>query len=302
MEERKIYRGNFVNFMTGEVDHTLARSSEYTLKIVEGEKESFYHVQDGNYLADFFSEVDKVCPKRMITCVLTDWAFLKNNVHSRYLRNMYNDFMQEKCDAPIDLTNLHDWAKQFHFLSIDIILRLYWELGYCFKKIEHKKKYRMKLDDEFSCNVTHQIDEFQIDSEWYLYLCRKPYSGSFSKSFRYNLKKSYVVKKEEKEFQKACHALSEDFSLSYNLVKALLSSCHGNATLCRNVLEDAVSVRKCFLSSQPDSLDTIYKESLKTHKELAFSHFISNWDEISNYFIFYSKSLKNELINFMLGH
>lgn len=301
MEEMQIYRGNFVNFMTGKVDHTLARSSEYTLKIVDGEKESFYHVQDGHYFSYLYSEVDDIFPQNMITCVRTDWDFLKNTVRSRYLRNTYSDFMQEKVDDSIDLTHLHVWAEQFDFLSTDIILRLYYELGYCFKKIKHKKKFRMRFEDEFSFNILLQIDEYEIDSEWYLYLGRKPEVGSFSESFRYNLKKSYVVKKEEKEFQKNCHVLAEEFHHSYHLINALLSSCQGDVTLCKCILEDAASVRKRFLSSEVSYLDTFYGKYLENYKEDGFSYFLTNWKNISDHFIFYSRTLKRELVNFMLG-
>lgn len=301
MEERKIYRGNFVNFMTGKVDKTLARGSEYSLKIVEKEKEYFYHVQDNTSACNSI-------PFSFTTCVITDWAFLNMYVQNHHILTMYpysyDSFISEQRGPAKDLSYLYNWADQFSdVLPREIILKMYEELGYQFKEVQHRRTFKMLLSNRFYSVVPYQIEEFKIDSEWHIYIGRE---STLSTSFRYNIKQRHVVVREEKEFRKNCGDLKSEFpNISYRLTRLLLQSCFNDVNLCRNILSDILKTRELLSTHPISTLDELYMENLEkpgySLKSLGFKHFIHDWNQISNFFAGYNQSVKNELSNFMLG-
>lgn len=307
MEERKIYRGNFINFMTGQVDHTLARSNQYTLRIIENGVEYFYKIIDDipHYIDARSCEQEKLIPS-----VLTDWDFLKRSVKVHHIFSLYPDaldpLVKEKCDPQKDLTHLYDWADQFlNLLPRDVVIRIYEEIGEKFQKVKHMKTYHINIED-YSINRRCQIDEFQIDSDWYLYLCRESiFKGELSKYFYYNLKQSHVVRKEKEEFKKTTRRLASEFHIPAKIVSAILKLCNRDIALCEEILKDIKSTREKLSGSELDYLDTIYKEYLENddyfYKELGFSHFINDWRKISASFKFFSKNMKKDLSDFMLG-
>lgn len=320
MEERKILRGNFTNIFTKKEDFSLARSSDYVLKITEGNTSYFYKVSSDGNVTDLGSP-----PKSWFSCVLTEWDFLPLEVRrhhiTRICRRTHSNFdenliREEILNEKEKYSNtLYDWADKFgDLLPKEIVLKVYHDLE-CefkedkFKSISHKKTYRTLIptDDVFERDAIYQVDVYLIDNSYYLYLARELLGKKIiNKGFRYQIKSSAIIKKENAEFQKNVISLKKDFpDVPKRLITFLLNAASRDITVTKKTLQDILKVRKRLTSADIDYYDIACIEDLTCQapfiQNIAFERFLTNWKSLKTYFRFSNPKIKNELANYMTG-
>ena len=295
--ERRIYRGNFVNFMTNTTDFSVVRGSHYVLKIVDNNKFYFYEVVGGKVF-------DLPETTSLSTSVFTDWTFLERYIQDHHLFKRDGFFFQNDSKKlrrfEINFDPQYNWADKFEYLlPRDVILKLYDELGY-FNEIVFIKSYLYEINE-----IVYQISEYQIDSDWYLYLGRRRlYDEVFSVSFEYNIKNLYTVRKEKEIFNRTCSELYKQYPMPYKFIRVILKACNNDVALCSQALSDILSTRKMF--SAPKVLDIthsdeLYMDYLVTADYYGFEHFIKNFRYLNYNFKFANRALKQQLADFMLG-
>ena len=312
MEERRVYRYNFVNFMTGKVDSSLSFASQYDLKIVEEGKEYFYSYTP-DFLAGYHGRANCISNQpSFYGSVFAKWSFLPQCMKIHHVLQMYpgakDSFIKEKIGPESELNHLDSWVENFKNVPKEVILQLYKELEYCFKEMKHVKTYYRRIKSIVSSDI-YQIDEYVIDSKWYVSLGR--ISGFISEPlsyFLYNIKKFDVVKKEKKEFKEAVEKLKKEharYNIPDTIISALLKASDGNEKICAYILKDVTSTHELFSKCEVGQVEGYYGHCLNSDdyliKQEGFHYFIKGWDTISGVFGFFSTAVKNELADYMLG-
>lgn len=314
MEKRKIVRGNFINIFTNKNDSSLARSSEYVLKITEGENIYFYKVSSDKTITNL-----GVPPNVWYSCVVTDWDFLPLEVKNHHIIRAYQHTHQRDYDSNSlkeqlvaqkekDLSKLYDWADKFsHILPREIVLKLYYELSE-FKAIRHRKTYKtiINSNDSFR-DKTYQIDVYLIDSSYYFYLARETIGKNFiTADFRYQIKNVATVKKEKSAIEENLKKLKKEFPhVPDKFIGLLFNATSYNMQQTRQSIRDVIKTRKHFLSHNLNSYDEACIEDFTCNapfiQDIAFENFLTQWKFLKNYFRFANHNIKNELASYMAG-